>query len=264
MAIDLNTIKKMPIRTKVAAIVGVFVIIGALFWFYFLQGAFDKRSDMQVKLQDMQEKISGKNKVADQINQYMADVASLKDRYKAALQKLPDQREIPTLFHSISAAGRDAGVGFLLFEPKASVPKMLDKPKDKNVAALLKQQPSDQAKAEQTKKLPDDIAKVVESRKGSVKAPEPFYEEIPVAVSVTGTYQNTLFFFDKLAKLPRIVNVSDITMSKVDSRESKGINMVTSNCIIKTYMFIDKKEKSSEKPGEKPGQKQSEKTNEKK
>ncbi len=254
MAIDLNTIKKMPIRTKIAAIVGIFAIIGALYWFYFLQAAFDKRSDMQVKLHDMQEKISGKNKIADQINQYMADVASLKDRYKTALLKLPDQREIPTLFHSISSAGKDAGVGFLLFEPKASVPKMLDKSKEKNVAAAAKQ-PSDQAKAEQTKKLPDDIAKIVESRKGAAKAPEPFYEEIPVAVSVTGTYQNTLFFFDKLAKLPRIVNVSDITMNKVDSKDSKGTNMVTSNCIIKTYMFIEKKEKASEKPGEKPNEK---------
>jgi type IV pilus assembly protein PilO len=252
MAIDLNTIKKMPARTKIAAIVGIFVIIGALYWFQFLQVAMERRTDLQVKLQDMQEKISGKNKVAEQINQYMADVASLKDKYKVALLKLPDQREIPTLFHSISSAGRDAGVGFVLFEPKASVPKMLEKQKERNVAAAIK---SDQAKAEQTKKLPEDIAKIVESRKGTSKAPEPFYEEIPVAVSITGTYQNILFFFDKLAKLPRIVNVSDITMSRVDSKDSKGISMVTSNCTIKTYMFIDKKEKPSEKPGEKPNEK---------
>ena len=57
----------------------------------------------------------------------MADVAVLKENYKIALQKLPDQREIPTLFHSVALAGKDAGIEFILFEPKAAVPKVLDK-----------------------------------------------------------------------------------------------------------------------------------------
>jgi type IV pilus assembly protein PilO len=267
MAIDLNTIKKMPFRTKIAIVIVAFCLIGAVYWFNFLQGTVDKRTDLKVKLEEMKEKIEGKNKVADQIKQIQADVASLKDRYKTALLKLPDQREIPNLFHSIASEGRDAGITFILFEPKASIPKMLDKAKEKTAAAAAAAKPSAQQQSEQAKNLPPEIAKIVESRRGASSggSAEPFYEEIPVAVSVTGTFQNTLFFFDKLAKLPRIVNVSDITMNRVDSKEdAKGKNLVTSNCTIKTYMFIEKKEKPVEKPGEKPVEKPGEKPDEKK
>jgi hypothetical protein len=62
----------------------------------------------------------------------MADVAALTENYKTALQKLPDQREIPALFHSVALAGKDASVEFLLFEPKATVPKVLDKQPPEN------------------------------------------------------------------------------------------------------------------------------------
>jgi type IV pilus assembly protein PilO len=260
MAIDLNTIKKMPARTKMAAILGIFVIIGAVYWFNFLSSIVDERSAKQIKLQEMQEKIAEKNKVAGQINQMMADVADLKEKYKAALLKLPDQREIPSLFHSISAAGMDAGVDFLLFEPKASVPVTLEKPKDNNAAAA---KPADQAKPDKGKEIPPEIAKLVESRKGTSKvSTEAFYEEIPVAVSISGTYQNTLYFFDKVAKLPRIVNISEIAMSRVEGKDTKS-NLVTTTCAIKTYMFIEKKEKPVVKPGEKPSVKPGEKPGEK-
>lgn len=76
--------------------------------------------------------------------------------------------------------------------------------------------------------------------------PEPFYEEIPVGVTVIGTFQNILYFFEKVAKLPRIINVSDISMG--DRKDVKGRGeLITASCTIKTYMFIDKKEKVSEK-----------------
>ena len=171
----------------------------------------------------------------------------MQDNYKIALLKLPDQREIPTLFHSVASVGKDAGIEFILFEPKASVPKMLEKPPEQKVSALMK--PSDQRdqkppEAPKPGDKPGDKA-AAGGKKAPEPAPEPFYEEIPVGVSVMGTYQNILYFFDKVAKLPRIVNVSDITIGDRKDVKGKGF-VVTSNCTIKTYMFIDKKEKPSE------------------
>jgi type IV pilus assembly protein PilO len=79
--------------------------------------------------------------------------------------------------------------------------------------------------------------------------PEPFYEEIPVKVTVLGNFQNIVHFFEKVSKLPRIVNVSGIVMG--DRKEIKGRGyLITSSCMVKTYMFIDK-EKTSEKQNEK-------------
>jgi type IV pilus assembly protein PilO len=246
MAITLNDIKKMSIKAKVLLIILVIFLIGYLDWFYFLSSAIEEKASLNEKLIVMKGKIKEKTKIADQISQYIADVAALKENYKTALLKLPDQREVPALFHSVALAGKDAGIEFLLFEPKATVPKVLDKQPsgEPKLSALLK--PSDQKQSEQ-KPADAPNAKPADGNKAAATAaPEPFYEEIPVGVTVIGTFQNILYFFEKVAKLPRIINVSDISMG--DRKDVKGKGpLITASCTIKTYMFIDKKEKVSEK-----------------
>jgi type IV pilus assembly protein PilO len=240
MAITLSDIKKMSTKAKVAVVFLLMLLIGYLDWFYFLSAAIEKKESMNTKLTEIQAKIKEKTKIAEQINKYMADVATLQETYKMALQKLPDQREIPNLFHSVALAGKDAGVEFLLFEPQATIPKMLEKQPaaESKTSALLK--PSDQRDQK-----PADAAPPAA---GVKKAPaeEPLYEEIPVAVSVMGTFQNILYFFDKVAKLPRVVNISDISMGDRKDVKGKG-QLMTLTCTIKTYMFLEKKEKASEK-----------------
>ena len=248
MAITLNDIKKMSTQAKLLAIILIIFIIGYFDWFYFLSSAIEEKTSLNEKLIEMKGKIKDKKEIAKQINQYMADVAALTENYKTALQKLPDQREIPGLFHSVALAGKDASVEFLLFEPKAAVPKVLDKQPsgEPKAAALFK--PSDQKQSEQ-KPADASNAKPADAdgnKAAATAAPEPFYEEIPVGVTVIGTFQNILSFFEKVAKLPRIINVSDISMG--DRKDVKGRGeLITASCTIKTYMFIDKKEKVSEK-----------------
>jgi type IV pilus assembly protein PilO len=237
MAITLNDIKKMPTQAKVLAVFLVILLIGYLDWFYFLSSAIEKKNSLSEEITEMQGKIKEKTKIADQIKQYKADVSTLQENYKIALQKLPDQREIPNLFHSVALAGKDAGVEFLLFEPKASVPKTLDKQSPAESKTVAK--PSDQ-----NDQKPTDASKIDDSKKTPV-AEEPLYEEIPVAVSVMGTFPNILYFFDKVAKLPRIINISDISIG--DRKDVKGRGaVITLLCTIKTYMFIDKKEKTGD------------------
>jgi len=248
MAFTLNDIKKLSIQAKVLFIILVIFLIGYLDWYLFLSSAIEEKNSLNIKLVEMQGKIKDKKEIAKQINQYMADVAALTENYKTALLKLPDQREIPALFHSVALAGKDASVEFLLFEPKAAVPKVLDKQPsgEPKAAALFK--PSDQKQSEQ-KPADASNAKPADAdgnKAAATAAPEPFYEEIPVGVTVTGTFQNILYFFEKVAKLPRIINVSDISMG--DRKDVKGRGeLITASCTIKTYMFIDKKEKVSEK-----------------
>jgi type IV pilus assembly protein PilO len=253
MAITMNDIKKMSIQAKLLVIILIIFLIGYLDWFYFLSSAMEEKTSLNEKLIEMQGKIKEKEKIAMEINKYIADVAVLKENYKTALLKLPDQREIPALFHSVALAGKGAGVEFLLFEPKASVPKVLDKQlsEEPKAAALFK--PSDQKQGEQkpADKPPADASNakqpaVADGKKNTMPPPEPFYEEIPVGVTVMGTFQNILSFFEKVAKLPRIINASDISMGDRKDVKGKGY-VITASCTIKTYMFIDKKEKVSEK-----------------
>jgi type IV pilus assembly protein PilO len=239
--LTLDTIKKLSLKAKVLAVILIIFLIGYFYWFYFLSSAIEKKASLDVKLTEMKQKIEEKDKIAKQLNKYMTDVAALTENYKTALLKLPDQREVPALFHSVALAGKDAGIEFLLFEPKAAVPKVLDNKEPSRIektAALLK--PSDQKEQK-----PADAA-VAAGNKAAEPPPEPFYEEIPVGVTVTGTFQNILYFFEKVAKLPRIINISDISMGERKDVKGRG-QIITASCTIKTYMFIEKKEKVSEK-----------------
>jgi type IV pilus assembly protein PilO len=77
-----------------------------------------------------------------------------------------------------------------------------------------------------------------------------FYAELPVKISLTGVYHDTATFFEKVAKLPRIVNVSDISMERregtKDGNGAKGPVLATS-FLIKTYMFVEKPVEGSKK-----------------
>jgi type IV pilus assembly protein PilO len=68
-----------------------------------------------------------------------------------------------------------------------------------------------------------------------------FYAEIPVSMKVTGNYHNVALFFDKVARLSRIVNIDDI---KMDS--TKGNMDLITSCKAVTYRFVETKpEKAS-------------------
>jgi type IV pilus assembly protein PilO len=247
MAITINDIKKLSPQAKALIVILIVFIIGYLYYFYFLSDTLSQRLQLDKDYQDVQLQIKQKEKIALQLDKYKAEVEVLKQNYKVALLKLPDQREIPGLFHSVALAGRDAGIEFLLFEPKAAVPKVLDKPDagTPKVSAMLKPSDERQTGPQKTEAQKPSTAPA----KGDGKnppAPEPFYEEIPVKVTVTGNFQNIVHFFEKVAKLPRIVNISDISMG--DRKDIKGRGyLITASCTVKTYMFVDKKEQTNEK-----------------
>ena len=76
--------------------------------------------------------------------------------------------------------------------------------------------------------------------------PKEFYAEIPVKIEVTGSYHNVAFFFEKVAKLPRIMNITDISIKRRGdaSGRSESPSLVTS-CFVKTYMFLEKVDEES-------------------
>lgn len=71
-----------------------------------------------------------------------------------------------------------------------------------------------------------------------------FYAEIPVSIQVAGNYHKVGLFFDKVASLPRIVNIEGIKMTPLE-----GSHELITSCNAVTYKFID--EAIPEKSGEK-------------
>jgi type IV pilus assembly protein PilO len=62
-----------------------------------------------------------------------------------------------------------------------------------------------------------------------------FYAEIPVEISVTGGYHQIAVFFDKVANLPRIVNLRRIKMAPGSQKDS-SLGM---SCQAVTYKFVE-------------------------
>ena len=76
-----------------------------------------------------------------------------------------------------------------------------------------------------------------------------FYAEIPVAMQVVGGYHDLAIFFDKVARLSRIVNIKNISMGRI-----KNSQKLNTSCTAVTYKFVEplpqepsKKKKKSRK-----------------
>lgn len=67
--------------------------------------------------------------------------------------------------------------------------------------------------------------------------PKEFYAEIPVNITVNGPYHNIGLFLDKISKLPRIVSVSNISMTAPKMTDGEMFLKTTFNLI--TYRFIE-------------------------
>ena len=73
-----------------------------------------------------------------------------------------------------------------------------------------------------------------------------FYAEIPVSLSVMGTYHKVGSFLDRISNMSRIVAATDLTMSNPVRKEGK----ITLNSRINlvTYRFIEASEMAAQKP----------------
>ncbi len=70
--------------------------------------------------------------------------------------------------------------------------------------------------------------------------PKDFYAAVPVDISVSGTYYELATFFISVGKLPRIVNIGNVSFA--DIRDAGGRTMVRVTCLATTFRFLDKKE----------------------
>ncbi len=77
------------------------------------------------------------------------------------------------------------------------------------------------------------------------EAPKEFYAEIPVSLSVIGTYHNLGYFLDTVSKLPRIVNVANISIGS--PKMTEGEMMLSSKVNLVTYKFIEPTEEDKGK-----------------
>ncbi|MFA6411653.1 MAG: type 4a pilus biogenesis protein PilO [Syntrophales bacterium] len=237
MAITVEDLKKLSPKMLALLLAVAFLLLGYFYWFLLFNDAWEKRGVLQAKAADLGQQITEKERIVAQKGKFLKEVALLKEAFALALTKLPDQREIPGLFQAVSVAGRETGIDFLLFEPKPPE-KPAEKPAGKGAEVRANLKPSDQ-RAEQKPGGPRPPP-----------VPDKFYEEIPVRVNINGGFNNIVYFFDKVARLPRIINIEDISIGDAKDVPGRG-RVVNTTCVVKTYMFTEKAGDKGGKPDDK-------------
>ena len=120
---QVENILKLPTKQKVALLILLMVLEGVGLFYGLYQPKMKVLKGLQSKLETLQNQIKEDRKVADNLPKYKKDYERLQDELKMALTELPNQKEIPSLLTSISTAGKNAGLDFLLFRPKPEEPK---------------------------------------------------------------------------------------------------------------------------------------------
>ncbi len=228
MNINVDDLKKLSLKMKALIIFLICLLLGYFYYMFFFQAILTKQMALDAKLTEMQQQIVEKEKVVAQLDRYIREINALKQSFTLALLKLPNAREIAGLLASVVLSGQEAGVDFLLFEPKPpeTKPPQVKMPGAPPKPADAKGQPAKPADAKGQPAKP--------------AVPEKFYDEIPIKVQLAGGFHNTVSFYAKIAKLSRIVNVEEIIMGGAKEVKGKGM-IVQTSCTIKTYMFVDKK-----------------------
>lgn len=115
---------------------------------------------------------------------------------------------------------------------------------DRSFGALLKQLPN---KAEMGDMLVD-INKAAQARglavelfKPGGEAPREFYAEVPITLSLTGSYHDIGAFTGDIARLPRIVTLNDINLI------ANPNGMLALRTTAKTFRYLDEGEVASQK-----------------
>jgi type IV pilus assembly protein PilO len=115
--------------------------------------------------------------------------------------------------------------------------------------ALLRQLPSDT----EVPGLLEDITRTglgsgleFEEIKLLPEAAQQFYIELPIQITVTGTYHDLATFVSGVASLPRIVTLHDFEIKPVDAKSPGKLRM---NILAKTYRYNDQGLQSTDNKG---------------
>lgn len=85
--------------------------------------------------------------------------------------------------------------------------------------------------------------------KPGAEKPMGFYAEVPVELKMVGSFHEVALFSDAVAKLPRIVNINNLTLAS--PKDDGGRVLLAVNCLATTFRFIEGA--TAADAGKKPG-----------
>lgn len=94
--------------------------IAGLFTYFIYLPKINEIKKIERKLKQAQIKLHQTQQIANQLPEFEAEIEKLNIAFKKALNKLPDNKEIPELLLKITKLGKEAKLAFNLFQPLAN------------------------------------------------------------------------------------------------------------------------------------------------
>jgi len=200
----IDRIQKLPLGTKLAAVLGTVAVLFVLNYFVMSVRLGPSISELESRItktaadqQRLEKEFIEKTAIANNLNQFRREKELLEQQLTEALAELPEEKRIEDLLQLFEDRALKAGLKIGSIEPKPP-------------------------------------------------APERFYAKIPIPMTVTGNYHEIATFFDSLARMRRIVNVSELSLG--DPKDVNGKIVLSGKFLVTAFMFVD-----PAKAGAKPG-----------
>jgi len=210
MPVFLAPITTAPRPQKV--ILGVFglAILGAAAWFLLLSPLTAQIATLTAEDDRVKKELVQARAIAADVARYRKEIATLERTLVALTERLPNERETPPLYRSVTDAAYQSGLAVSLFQPKEA-------------------------------QIRD------------------YYAEIPIAFTAEGNYHQLGSFFERVARLSRVVNVEDLKISGLagkDARDGKSAaaappptGPARADLVLATYMYRPVGAPPAPKPG---------------
>jgi type IV pilus assembly protein PilO len=179
--------------------------IGAAAWFLVLSPLMDRIQTLTAENDKVQKEVMQARAIAADVARFRREIAILEKTLVALTDRLPNERETPPLYRSVSDAAYQSGLAVSLFRP------------------------------------------------GEAQIRD-YYAEIPIAFTAEGNYHQFGSFFERVARLPRVVNVGDLKISGVAGKDPKdkaalALGPVRGELVLATYMYRPVGSPPAPKPG---------------
>jgi len=116
-------IEKLTVLQRMLIAVGLIVVIVAGFVWYLIWPKVGQITEYRTKLEKIEKQLTTAKRNAAALKKFQAKMQEAEAQFKTAMRALPEKEEIPSLLTSISKSGQDAGLEFMLFEPKPEIRK---------------------------------------------------------------------------------------------------------------------------------------------
>jgi len=179
-----DPIVNAPRSQKIVAGVTGAIAIAAAAYFLLLAQAQAQVSQLRGELTSLQTEIARSRAIVADLLKFRREAAELEARLNALKDRLPGEKEIPTLYRTLSDAATASGLAVSLFQPRPPVVR-------------------------------------------------DYYSEIPISLNAEAGYHQIGEFFERVAKMARVVNITEIKLSSANRPRSP----VRAELVLATYMY---------------------------